>query len=129
MRHLEHDHGAHGGQRPREELGPVDDEGRFQQVRGAQVDVQPARARQVAHQRGQDGDVRVQLDLARHVDYDEVFFRHAVEGLGEEVDVFEEESVACAGWLAPREGWTGGREEGGKGRRCRGCGRMTYSKQ
>ena len=92
VRDLEHDHGAHGGQGAGEELGPVDDKGRFQQVGGAQVDVQGAGAGQVADERGQDRDVRVQLDLAGHVDYDQVFFRHGVEGLGEEVEVLEQES-------------------------------------
>ncbi len=41
--------------------------------------------------------MRVQLDLAGHVDDDEVFFRHGVEGFGEEVEVFEEESDDEAG--------------------------------
>lgn len=92
MRHLEHDHRAHGRQRAGEELGAVDHEGRFEQVCGAEVDVEGAGAGEVAHQRGEDGDVRVQLDLAGHVDDDKVFFRDGIEGFGEEVEVFEEES-------------------------------------
>lgn len=100
MRDLEHDHRAHGRQRAGEELGPVDDEGRFEQVGGAEVDVEGAGAGQVADEGREDGDVSVQFDLAGHVDDDEVFFRDGVEGLGEEVEVFEEESGQARGWLA-----------------------------
>lgn len=94
MRHLQHDHGTHRAQGAGEKLGAVHDEGRLQQVGGAQADVQRAGARQVPHEGRQDGDVGVQLDLARHVDDDEVLLRQRVEGLGEEVQVLHEELEA-----------------------------------
>lgn len=94
VRHLEHDHGRHGAQGAGEELGAVDDEGRLEQVGGAQADVEGAGAREEAHERRQDGHVRVQLDLARHVEDDEVLLGKRVEGVGEEVEVLHEKLEA-----------------------------------
>lgn len=94
VRDLEHDHGGHGGQGAGEELGAVDDEGGLEQVGGAEADVEGAGAREEAHERGEDGHVRVQLDLARHVEDDEVLLGQRVEGVGEEVEVLHEELEA-----------------------------------
>lgn len=50
----------------------------------------------MADERGHDRDVGVELDLAGQVDDDEVFFREGFEGLGQKVEVLEEESVAVS---------------------------------
>lgn len=91
MRHLEHDHRRHGGQRAGEELGAVDYERRLEQVCGREIDAQTAQLREVLDEGGQDGDVGVKLDLAGHVDDDEVFLGQRVDGFGDEVEVLEQE--------------------------------------
>lgn len=88
---LEHDHGAHCGEGAGEEFGAVDDEGGFEEVGGAEGDVEGAEAGQVVDEAGHDGDVGVELDLAGEVDDDEIFFRERFQGLGEEVEVLEKE--------------------------------------
>ena len=98
MGDFEHDHRAHGGEGAGEVFGPVDDEGRFEEVGGAEADVEGSGAREVSDQGGDDGNVCVELDLSWHVNYDEVFFREGVDGFGEEVEVFEEESGGNA-WV------------------------------
>ena len=40
---------------------------------------------------GYNGDMRVELDLTRHVDDDQIFLREWVERFGEEIEVFQEE--------------------------------------
>ena len=42
-------------------------------------------------QRRQHRDVRVKLNLAGHIDDDEVFLGQGVDGVGDEVEVLEEE--------------------------------------
>lgn len=91
MRDLEHDHGAHGGEGAGEEFGAVDDEGGFEEVGGAEGDVEGAEAGEVVDEGGHDGDVGVELDLAGEVDDDEIFFRERFQCLGEEVEVLEKE--------------------------------------
>ncbi len=71
---FEHDHGAHGGEGAGEEFGAVDDEGGFEEVGGAEGDVEGAEAGEVFDEGGDDGDVGVELDLAGEVEDDEVFF-------------------------------------------------------
>lgn len=75
MRDLEHDHRAHGGKSAGEEFGAVDDKGGFEEVDGAEGDVEGAEASEVFDEGGDDGDVGVQFDLAGEVEDDEVFFR------------------------------------------------------
>ena len=53
VREFEVDHGGHGGEGAREELGGVDYEGRFEEVGRAEVDVQGAHAREVACEFGE----------------------------------------------------------------------------
>jgi hypothetical protein len=93
VRHFEHHHGAHGGQRAREELGPVDDEGRFEEVGGAHANVERA-----MHERldkaWQYRHMCVQLDLARHVKHDQIVLGDFLERIGQEVEVLHEELEA-----------------------------------
>lgn len=91
---LEHDHGAHGAQGAGEELGAVDDERGLEQVGGAEADVEGPRPRQELHERRQDRHVRVQLDLARHVDDDEVLLGERLERVRQEVQVLHQELEA-----------------------------------
>jgi len=94
VRDLEHDHGGHGAQGAREELGLVDGEGALEQVGRAEGDVERSLAGQERHERRQDGDVRVQLDLARHVEDDQVLLAQRVQRLRQEVEVLHQELEA-----------------------------------
>jgi hypothetical protein len=91
--HLEHEHGAHGGQCSGEELGAIDDKSGLEEVRGAHADVQAA-----VHERldkvGQDGHVGVELDLAGHVEDDQIVVGDFLERVGQEVEVLHEELEA-----------------------------------
>lgn len=91
--HLEHHHGAHGRQGAREELGAVDDKRGFEQIGSAHADVERARHEHL-DQIGEDGDVRVQLNLAGHVEDDEIVLGHVLERVGQEVEVLHEELEA-----------------------------------
>lgn len=97
MWYLQQYHRAHGGEGAGKEFRAVDDEGGFEEVDGAERNVEGAEAGEVFDEGGDHGDVRVQFDLAGEVDEDEVFFGEGLEGGGEEVEVFEEESVTQSG--------------------------------
>lgn len=91
MRHLEHNHRRHSRQRACKELGPINHKRRLEQIRRREINAQPALHREVLDQRGEDGDVSVQLYLAGHVDHNQVLLRERVDGFGDEVEVLEEE--------------------------------------